>query len=126
MNIIEDIKDKVSHYITISPKLSITITSIILLLFLSTIVLGIAQCTQSASHVKRVSIPRDDSFELVDDLFKPEDKPLAEDYYFSREPKDKWTESEFDQWFTIPDEQTLGDLKRANDSLIDKITGAAP
>jgi len=126
MQIIENIKDTVSNFVHDNTKMIVAIVSIILLLVSSTIIVGIVQCSQTPKTVKPVVIAPDNSYTLVDDLYKPESKPLTEDYYLSREQKDNWSEEEFNQWFTLPDDTILDDLSDANNKIIEKITGAAP
>lgn len=126
MQIIDDIKEKITDFIHKNPRITVTIVAIIVFLALSAIVVGIVQGVSTPKTYKSVVIPVDESFKLNDELLPPQDKPLTEDYYFSRETKDRWTSQDFEQWFKEPDEDTIKDLKDANDNIIEKITGAAP
>ena len=126
MQIIDDIKESVTDFLHHNAKIIITVIAIILLFVLSAVVIGIVQCTQKAQIHKPVVIPKDETFTLTDDLFAPEEQPLTENYYFSRETKDNWNQDEFDQWFVKPDETTIKGLQDSNDNMIEKITGAAP
>ncbi|MCR5289306.1 MAG: hypothetical protein K6E51_04890 [Treponema sp.] len=63
---------------------------------------------------------------LSQPLLVPEGPMLPEGYIKSREPKRVWTQEETAQWFTVPDEKTVKDLEKANDSFISDVVGAAP
>lgn len=64
--------------------------------------------------------------ELTEPLVIPDGPELPKDYTTSRTPKDKWTEEEAQEWFTIPSQKEIDSLSKANDNLINEITGAAP
>lgn len=64
--------------------------------------------------------------ELTEPLVIPDGPELPKDYTASRTPKDKWTEEEAQEWFTIPEQKEIDSLSKANDNLINEITGAAP
>ena len=60
------------------------------------------------------------------DIIKPDGPQTQNGYALSRNPKPQWTEKEIEEYFTVPNEENLEDLKKANDNLIDEILGAAP
>ena len=64
--------------------------------------------------------------ELTESLVVPDGPELPKDYTASRTPKDKWSEEDSEDWFTIPSEKEIDSLTKANDILIKEITGAAP
>ena len=64
--------------------------------------------------------------ELTEPLVIPDGPELPKDYTTSRTPKDKWSEEEAEEWFTIPSQKEIDSLSKANDNLINEITGAAP
>jgi len=64
--------------------------------------------------------------ELTEPLIIPDGPELPKDYTASRTPKDKWSEDEAQEWFTIPSQKEIDSLSKANDNLINEITGAAP
>ena len=64
--------------------------------------------------------------ELTEPLAIPDGPELPKDYTASRTPKDKWSEEETEEWFTIPTQKEIDSLSKANDNLINEITGAAP
>ena len=64
--------------------------------------------------------------ELTEPLVIPDGPELPKDYTASRTPKDKWSEEDAQEWFTIPSQKEIDSLSNANDNLINEITGAAP
>ena len=64
--------------------------------------------------------------ELTESLVVPDGPELPKDYTASRTPKDKWSEEDSEDWFTIPSGKEIDSLTKANDILIKEITGAAP
>ncbi len=64
--------------------------------------------------------------ELTETLAVPDGPELPKDYTASRTPKDKWSEEDAQEWFTVPSQIEIDSLSKANDNLINEITGAAP
>ena len=64
--------------------------------------------------------------EITEPLVIPNGPELPKDYTASRTTKDKWDEEEAQEWFTIPSNKEIDSLSKANDNLINEITGAAP
>ena len=64
--------------------------------------------------------------ELTEALAVPNGPELPKDYTASRTPKDKWSEDDAEEWFTLPAQKEIDSLSKANDNLINEITGAAP
>ena len=64
--------------------------------------------------------------ELTETLEIPDGPELPKDYTASRTPKEKWTSDEAEEWFTVPSQKEIDSLSKANDNLINEITGAAP
>ena len=64
--------------------------------------------------------------ELTETLEIPDGPELPKDYTASRTPKEKWTSDEAEEWFTVPSQKEIDTLSKANDNLINEITGAAP
>ena len=63
---------------------------------------------------------------LTQTLLIPDGPEIHRDYNTSRQTKDKWSEEEAGEWFTIPTEKDIESLEKANDTIINEITGAAP
>ena len=64
--------------------------------------------------------------ELTEPLVVPDGPELPKEYTASRTPKDKWSEEDSEEWFTVPSQKEIDSLSKANDNLIKEITGAAP
>lgn len=64
--------------------------------------------------------------ELTEPLAIPDGPELPKEYTASRTPKDKWSQEESEEWFTVPSQKEINSLSKANDNLINEITGAAP
>ena len=64
--------------------------------------------------------------ELTETLAIPDGPELPKDYTASRTPKDKWSQEDAEEWFTVPGQKEIDSLSKANDNLINEITGAAP
>ena len=64
--------------------------------------------------------------ELTEPLAIPNGPELPKEYTTSRTPKDKWSQEEAQEWFTVPSQKEIDSLSKANDNLINEITGAAP
>jgi len=64
--------------------------------------------------------------ELTETPLVPAGPELPKDYTSSRSVKDKWTEEEGKEWFTLPTQKEIDSLAKSNDLLINEITGAAP
>ena len=64
--------------------------------------------------------------ELTETLSIPDGPELPKDYTASRTPKDKWSQEDAEEWFTVPGQKEIDSLSKANDNLINEITGAAP
>ncbi len=64
--------------------------------------------------------------ELTEPLAIPDGPELPKEYTASRTPKDKWSQEESEEWFTVPSQKEIDSLSKANDNLINEITGAAP
>ncbi len=79
-----------------------------------------------AGNKKEPEVVPGSVLELTEPLAIPDGPELPKDYTASRTTKDKWSEEETEQWFTIPTQKEIDSLSKANDNLINEITGAAP
>lgn len=115
------VKDKALNFYEENQNLSYIILGLIALLIILIILLI---CTGSKVK-KQKSIPVQ-TLELTEKLAIPDGPALPKDYTTSRKTKDKWTNEEAEEWFTVPTEKEINSLADANDSLINEIVGAAP
>jgi hypothetical protein len=100
-----------------------TISAILIFLFIAAVITAIVQC---ANKPGKKAKPFDEQFVPDSKFIKPGEDSLDENYYFSRISNEKWNEKEVNRWFTQPDTATIEELGRANDALVNEITGAAP
>ena len=104
------------------PKRFFTVLSIILVaLFLSVTVYG-------KVFIKKAVIPQREiyNFDLDQDLLTPAEPLFREEYYLSREQKEKWSDEDIQEWFTIPNEYMIEKLHDDNTRLIQGIMEGSP
>ena len=126
--ILDSIKEKTSsiyekarEFYEENKMLSIIILSLVALLLLCIILL----ISLTGKKKEPVVVPGT-VLELTEPLAVPNGPELPKDYTASRTPKDKWTQEDAEEWFTIPSQNEIDSLSKANDKMIDEITGAAP
>lgn len=59
-------------------------------------------------------------------LLVPSGPEVPDEYITSRITEKNWSESEVNEWFSVPDGEKLEKLGESNDRMIDEIIGAAP
>ncbi len=124
----ENIKEKLSPLVEKArgfyeenKMLSYIIVGLVALLFLCIILL-----IALTGKKKEAEIIPGTVLELTEPLAIPDGPELPKEYTASRAPKDKWSQEESEEWFTIPSQKEIDSLSKANDNLINEITGAAP
>ena len=120
-NFFKPLIEKVREFYEENKKLSFIILGLISLLLICIILL----CILAGKKKEPVVIPGT-VLELTEPLAIPDGPELPKDYTASRTPKDKWSEEEAGEWFTVPSQKEIDSLSKANDNLINEITGAAP
>lgn len=123
--VIENIKEKVKDFIENNTKLTVTLVSIFIFLCVSGTLVSIFHRGSNSKTKAKINLPKE-NFTLRGDFFTPSEVSLTDDYYFSRQTEEKWSETEIDRWFTTPNEESLKKLGEANDGIAKKITEAAP
>ncbi len=113
--------EKVREFYEENRMLSLIIAGLIAILLLC-IVLLIALAGKKKETVK---VPGT-VLELTETPVIPDGPELPKDYTASRTVKDKWTDEEAQEWFTLPSQKEIDSLAKSNDILINEITGAAP
>ena len=113
--------EKIREFYEDNKMLSYIITGLVALLLLCIILL-----IALAGKKKEPAPVPGTVLELTEPLVIPDGPELPKDYTASRTPKDKWSEEEAQEWFTIPSQKEIDSLSKANDNLINEITGAAP
>ena len=113
--------EKVREFYEENKMLSYIIAGLLALLLLCIILLIVL-----AGKKKEPAIVPGTVLELTETLAVPDGPELPKDYTASRTPKDKWSEEDAQEWFTVPSQKEIDSLSKANDNLINEITGAAP
>ena len=124
----ENIKEKLSPLVEKArgfyeenKMLSYIIVGLVALLFLCIILLIALTGKKKEPNVIPGTV-----LELTEPLAIPHGPELPKEYTASRTPKDKWSQEESEEWFTVPSQKEIDSLSKANDKMIDEITGAAP
>ena len=124
----ENIKEKLSPLVEKArgfyeenKMLSYIIVGLVALLFLCIILLIALTGKKKEAEVIPGTV-----LELTEPLAIPDGPELPKEYTASRTPKDKWSLEESEEWFTVPSQKEIDSLSKANDNLINEITGAAP
>lgn len=116
----EELKEKLFELFHKKP-LSASILSIILLFFLIAMTVIYIQSSKPKQKTYKKTDIVLDSTPLL-----PEGPDIEKNYYPERTTKTEWTQEEIEEWFTKPDSTLLKELERANDRIVNEITGAAP
>ena len=123
MEIIDNAKSNIEDFIRENSRLTFVILCILVFLSLTAVFILIG--TGSKKESAPIRLPQE-TFSKKDEFFPPADIKMTEDYYFSRITEDTWSDEEMDRWFSMPDDTNMQSLKEANDTLMNKITEAAP
>lgn len=59
-------------------------------------------------------------------IIVPSEPQIQKDYWPDRTTERSWSASEVENWFAVPDNKAIEELKKANDTIISDILGAAP
>ena len=113
--------EKAREFYEENKMLSYIIVGLVALLFLCIVLLIVLTGKKKEPEVIPGTV-----LELTEPLAIPDGPELPKDYTASRTPKDKWSEEESREWFTVPGQKEIDSLSKANDNLINEITGAAP
>ena len=120
-NFIQPLVEKVQEFYEENKKLSYIIAGLLALLLICIILL----CILTGKKKEPAPVPGT-VLELTEPLVIPDGPELPKDYTASRTPKDKWSEEDAQEWFTVPSQKEIDSLSKSNDNLINEITGAAP
>lgn len=134
-SIIETVRDKITELIdSLSEKLSeLMETNKKLVFLIAGLTVAILIClllllvALSGSDKKKdtKAIPQAVVLEVEEPVI-PDGPKLPKDYNISRPAKDKWTDEEAEEWFTIPGESEVDSLSFSNDKIVKDILEAAP
>lgn len=116
-----EIKDKIVDYYNSNKKQALVLAGAVLVIIIA-VILIIVICVNSGK--KKKNDKRDVVF--TEQVLIPDGPEIQKDYNISRQTKEAWSEEEADEWFTIPSQKEIDNLEKANDGLINDLTGAAP
>lgn len=125
MQIIDNFVDTIKNFIAENKRSTVIITAVIAFLCASSLFLFIGK-TLSLRQNKSGKPSPEAPLVITQPLFIPEGPVLPQGYVESRVPRQKWTETEIEQWFTVPDKKAVDELEKANDSFITDIVDSAP
>ena len=117
----EDIKDSFSDFAHEKPLLLAVIVLVVFLFFAGLIILMIQTTPPKKAPVQEAEPFTADSPALI-----PDSPNIEKEYYPSRITENQWSHEEINKWFTFPEDDAMAELEKANDKIIDDITGSAP
>lgn len=113
--------EKIKNFYNNNKKLAIIVGSgIIVILILLILLISIL-----ASSGKKTTFV-DTEIILTETQMIPNGPELQNDYVISRQTKEKWTEEEVDEWFTVPTLKDVENLSKSNDAMVNDLLGNAP
>lgn len=120
---VNDILDDVKDFYREKKVLAIIITTLIVLFFLALIAFMIQSSKpQKTEQASSVEIPLNPDQKIL----YPDGPSIPDGYALTREPQERWTEEESEEYFTMPDSKQLEKLESDNDKLVNEILGATP
>lgn len=122
--LIDSLSEKLSELMETNKKLVFLLAGLIFAVLLCLILLVIA-ISKSDKEKDTKSIPQTEILE-VEEAVIPDGPKLPKDYNISRPAKDKWSDEEAEEWFTIPGENEVESLSFSNDKIVKDILEAAP
>lgn len=122
--LIDSLSEKLSDLMETNKKLVFLFAGLIFAVLLCLILLVIA-LSKSDKEKDTKSIPQTEILE-VEEAVIPDGPKLPKDYNISRPAKDKWSDEEAEEWFTIPGENEVESLSFSNDKIVKDILEAAP
>ena len=122
---LQDAKDNVTDFVQENAKVTVAIVGILIVLSISALLLVLSR-NEGGKKEETVVLPQVQPYHAAGEFFPPQKEALTESYYFSRDEGFEWSEEEFDKWFTLPTQETVEDLGKANHKAADEILGAAP
>ena len=117
----EEIKENFSDFAHEKPVLFAVIVLIVLLFFAGLVILMIQTTPEKKAEPRQV-----EKFEQDSPLLIPDAPDIEKDYYPNRITENQWSKEEINRWFTFPEDETMKELEKANDKIVNDILDAAP
>ena len=116
--------EKFRYLIEENKKQTIFVCSI--LIFMTLCGFFVLLLSTSQQEKKETKVINQKNLVIDQELLIPNELTINNKYTHVREKKEKWSEEEANEWFTIPDETEIEKLSQSNDKIVKDIIGAAP
>ncbi len=118
---IDELREKIDDLIQNRPVIFFTVLFIIFLFLAGLIILTI----QTSVKTKYVA-PAAQNFTADAPVLIPSPPTPEQDYYPFRTTESTWNKEEAERWFSYPDSKIMEQVEKANDEIINDLTGVAP
>ena len=118
------IVEKFRYLIEENRKQTIFVCSV--LIFMTLCGFFILLLSTSQQEKKETKVINQKNLVIDQELLLPNELTINNKYTHVRQKKEKWSEEEANEWFTVPDETEIEKLSQANDKIVKEIIGAAP
>lgn len=116
--------EKFRYLIEENKKQTIFVCSV--LIFMTLCGFFILLLSTSQQEKKETKVTNQKNLVIDQELLLPNELTINNKYTHVRQKKEKWSEEEANEWFTVPDETEIEKLSQANDKIVKDIIGAAP
>lgn len=116
--------EKFRYLIEENKKQTIFVCSI--LIFMTLCGFFVLLLSTSQQEKKETKVINQKNLVIDQELLIPNELTINNKYTHVRQKKEKWSEEEAKEWFTVPDETEIEKLSQSNDKIVKDIIGAAP
>lgn len=116
--------EKFRYLIEENRKQTIFVCSV--LIFMTLCGFFILLLSTSQQEKKETKVTNQKNLVIDQELLLPNELTINNKYTQVRQKKEKWSEEEANEWFTVPDETEIEKLSQSNDKIVKDIIGAAP
>lgn len=116
--------EKFRYLIEENKKQTIFVCSI--LIFMTLCGFFVLLLSTSQQEKKETKVINQKNLVIDQELLIPNELTINNKYTHVRQKKEKWSEEEANEWFTVPDETEIEKLSQSNDKIVNEIIGAAP
>lgn len=116
--------EKFRYLIEENRKQTIFVCSV--LIFMTLCGFFILLLSTSQQEKKETKVINQKNLVIDQELLLPNELTINNKYTHVRQKKEKWSEEEANEWFTVPDETEIEKLSQSNDKIVKDIIGAAP
>lgn len=116
--------EKFRYLIEENKKQTIFVCSI--LIFMTLCGFFVLLLSTSQQEKKETKVINQKNLVIDQELLIPNELTINNKYTHVRQKKEKWSEEEANEWFTVPDETEIEKLSQSNNKIVKDIIGAAP